>query len=254
MFLTIHGHGANDSLSFDDSNDPVPGDITWSLSESIVNETNIDFTSHAFMYSNIQNLIIAGNDNRNIFDVSPTTGNLDDMPRNLALDQPFEDGNYSIVINDQSNGEHTDAQRNLQPTNWVVDGTSATRTYTEESAFFPGLNVVVQRRISFNNSENSNFSVAIHGGGGDDIFLVQPTVASNGVNNFDLLPSSLAVDGGGGTNGAGTNSLQIDDSAGVSNAWTLDSGRVAGGGSVTSFSNVGQVEIDANGDFIVKGT
>src|SRR5262249_46608892 len=88
MFLTINGHGVADSLRFDDSNDPIPGNISWNLSGSTVDESNLDYRNK-FIYSDIQNLIIAGNDNPNTVKLSPTVENLDELPPNVQVQHPL---------------------------------------------------------------------------------------------------------------------------------------------------------------------
>jgi streptogramin lyase len=247
MFLTINGHGVNDSLGFDDSNDPIPGEISWNLSGSTVDESNLDYRTQ-FIYSDIQNLIIAGNDNPNTIKLSPTVANLDELPPNVQVQHPLGNANYQIVINDQK-AQPTDLFGNGLTTTWNISGARVVRTYP---ASLPGL-PPVQRTISFNDAPTSFFGVTIIGGMGDDNFLVQPTVFNNGTNNDLLLPATLAFEGGGGTN-----SLQFDASADSGFTWSMNSGVIRSdlilAGNVTTYSSVGRVEVDASGNFSVLGT
>jgi hypothetical protein len=193
--LTVNGDGANDTQTVNDQANTNPS--TWTVEPTYVARTSLSVTAQV-NFSNIANLQLNDGTGGSMFELMPLTKNLDDLPRNLSLN--VAGAADALVVADQNNGQHFDAQGNFQPTAWTVDGAAITRTYTEASGIIPGLNLVVQRNIVLGGNGNLG-TLTLSAGWGGNNFALEPTT-----QNLDYLPVSVSVNGG-----SPTDTLTIDD-------------------------------------------
>jgi hypothetical protein len=219
--LLVEGGAGANSLILDDQNDPNPS--TWSVTGSNVTRqythpfgTTVEAFDASINYTNLTNLTLHGGKGGSTFTLSPTVGNLDELPGQgsvvpgtISVDGG---GSNSLVLDDENI---------LANTTWTDTGTSVTRTHAAGSRII----FFVDGTIDY----NIFASVTINGGNATNHVNVQATTASLNVNggtgHQTVTIGSLAPNYAGGTlanikgavdvfnsSSTGSSTLIIDDS------------------------------------------